>query len=698
MIIPCKRPSNTVDTSRYIENLPCTHCFGLFRDKDLWRHVQKCHAQANKGGSSHQAAGRMLLPIGKEISEAFKRNILSTMTNDDIACIIQRDALILQFGERVFNKCANQPHQHGYVKQKVRELGRFLKCMKLENVHVKNLKDCIDPAKFRQVTGAVRKLCKYETETCKFGTPSLALKIGHSLNKCASHLKSSALQMNDENLKRQATEFMELYSSDWASEVSTMALRTLYNKKFNQGNKIPLAQDLQLLNTHLQEKACETMEQVEHETSQEAWRELNEVTLAQLVLFNRRRGGEVERIQLACYMEGIARKNEMQEEVAAGLTNFEKSLAASLLRLEIRGKRGRRVPVLLTKKHKTQIDCLLAHRAVAGVEHDNQFLFPRCGDTKCSLRSSDVLRKFSISCGAQEPSLITSTSLRKHVATISQILNLKKNELDSLADFLGHDIQVHRNFYRLPEDTIQLAKVSKILVELEKGNISKYSGKSLDEINAEDDYDQDEIDCSDPEQNCEDMLDSGSVDQCENMEAEGTTQSSSHSTTEITCSVGSKRGTRIRKAAPKISRTSEEKTVKETTPSSSRSRTEITCSVGNKGGSRIRKAAPKIPSSEETTAKENTPSSSSSNIVGNKGRSRKAAPKIPWTSEEKAAVERRLGKFLRLERLPGKADCEEAKRKEPVLHRRPWSQIKFCIKNTKTSEIRKLSGPRQNSD
>ena len=32
------------------------------------------------------------------------------------------------------------------------------------------------------------------------------------------------------------------------------------------------------------------------------------------------------------------------------------------------------------------------------------------------------------------------------------------------------------------EDTVQLAKISKLLLELEAGNISKYRGKSLDEI------------------------------------------------------------------------------------------------------------------------------------------------------------------------------------------------------------------------
>ncbi|RXN22575.1 hypothetical protein ROHU_023424 [Labeo rohita] len=37
------------------------------------------------------------------------------------------------------------------------------------------------------------------------------------------------------------------------------------------------------------------------------------------------------------------------------------------------------------------------------------------------------------------------------MATMSKVLNLKDNEMDDLADFLGHDIRVHQQYYRLPE-------------------------------------------------------------------------------------------------------------------------------------------------------------------------------------------------------------------------------------------------------
>lgn len=63
-------------------------------------------------------------------------------------------------------------------------------------------------------------------------------------------------------------------------------------------------------------------------------------------------------------------------------------------------------------------------------------------------------------------------------------MNLKDHELDQVAKFMGHDIRVHREYYRLTENTLQLAKMSKLLLAIECGT-TVYKGKSLDEIDFE---------------------------------------------------------------------------------------------------------------------------------------------------------------------------------------------------------------------
>ncbi|KAL4223220.1 M-phase phosphoprotein 8 [Mactra antiquata] len=72
-------------------------------------------------------------------------------------------------------------------------------------------------------------------------------------------------------------------------------------------------------------------------------------------------------------------------------------------------------------------------------------------------------------------------------------------------------------------------------------------------------------------------------------------------------------------------------------------------------------------------------------------RKNKTSTRKPWSEEESAAVERQLGTFFYKNKLPGKHAIVEAQRKEPVINGRPWSQIKFYIKNKKVYMKKKMN-------
>ena len=153
--------------------------------------------------------------------------------------------------------------------------------------------------------------------------------------------------------------------------------------------------------------------------------------------------------------------------------------------VEIEGKRGRKVPVILTKDMKQSIDLLIKTRKQVGIPDDNPYVFARVNrESLRHIRGWDSLRHFTLTCkpSLANPDVITGTKLRKYIATISQVLALKENEVDWLARHLGHDIRVHRDFYRLHESTIEIAKVSKLLIAVDNGQTSKWAGKSRGEM------------------------------------------------------------------------------------------------------------------------------------------------------------------------------------------------------------------------
>lgn len=173
--------------------------------------------------------------------------------------------------------------------------------------------------------------------------------------------------------------------------------------------------------------------------------------------------------------------SDPHQDLDWALSEVEKKLCRHFSRIVTRGKRGRPVPILVTPKMLCALELLVSQREACGVLKDNCYMFARPA-AQTHFRGSDCLRGFAKECGAKCPKALTSTKLRKHAATLSTVLNMTDTEMDQLANFLGHDIRIHREFYRLPEKTLQLAKISKLLIALEQGKLAEFHGKNLDEI------------------------------------------------------------------------------------------------------------------------------------------------------------------------------------------------------------------------
>lgn len=92
--------------------------------------------------------------------------------------------------------------------------------------------------------------------------------------------------------------------------------------------------------------------------------------------------------------------------------------------------------------------CKVSVRHENGVSKDNPYLFALPYRNNVTLVSSQCLRQLAKRAHLKQPELVTCTRLRKHIATLSQVLNLTNNEMDILATFMGHDIRVHREYYR----------------------------------------------------------------------------------------------------------------------------------------------------------------------------------------------------------------------------------------------------------
>ena len=215
---------------------------------------------------------------------------------------------------------------------------------------------------------------------------------------------------------------------------------------------------------------------------------LIKLVLAYIIVFNRRREGEVSCVKLEQYTHKPD-YNEYETDICRdSLSDTEKILVKQFNYMSTRGKRGRRVPILYSGLIKKALDTLHANRGKAGIHPDNIYLFPNSSDK--FIRGGDAVRDLVNEYGPkykfQKPHLIRSTKLRKHVSTVAQILILSGEQLLSLSNHLGHSEAVHRRFYRQQESFVEKTQIASMLGLINSGTIVKYKDKPLDQVTMDD--------------------------------------------------------------------------------------------------------------------------------------------------------------------------------------------------------------------
>ena len=183
-------------------------------------------------------------------------------------------------------------------------------------------------------------------------------------------------------------------------------------------------------------------------------------------------------------LDDIQRTSACSDADDFQLSAFEKALVTTYTRLEITGKKGKHVPIILSPLMKEALDTIVSLRSKITPSKANKYVFALLNG-RFFIRASDVLRRFSEECGAEHPERLRSTRLRKQIATQLQVMNLQENEMDIIASFLGHDLNTHRKHYRIPNDLLQVTKVTKILLAMEKGIFKSLAGRNLDDIDEE---------------------------------------------------------------------------------------------------------------------------------------------------------------------------------------------------------------------
>ncbi|KAB0804413.1 hypothetical protein PPYR_01383 [Photinus pyralis] len=494
---------------------PCSRCKALLTKEYLSRHKKRCVLKDAGGKQNQLSASQTLIATALDRNNTLsklrvKQEVFSHMKADLISLIVKTDPLIFSFGENYLKKHKRE-QLVSVCSNKMRELARFvIEFRKCTNNSRLNLQDTLKPQLFDVAIECAKNVGGYDCEKKTYRAPSLSAHIGTSLKQvCELYMRlllkedKSINCTNKEERLKDAKRFKDLIESQWTTEISSLAFKDLHEKQWQKPSILPLTKDILKFKEYVTDVANKSMAVLK--TNPENKKELTNLIHASLVLtilFNRKRIGDVQYTYLKTYTDHRVGLN--QEECINALSESEKALTKYYKRIVTGGKGSRPIAVLFPLNLQTYIDFFVKIRLEGNlVPHNNPYLFG-CPNTEKWTKADVVFRKFATNANLEFPAHISSNKLRKQIATVMQILNLTKEESEQFAQFMGHTEKTHNEFYKLPQDVYQTAKISKLLLLMDKG-VNTFQGKALNEIDidphvelAEAESDNDEIQWTPP--------------------------------------------------------------------------------------------------------------------------------------------------------------------------------------------------------
>lgn len=122
-------------------------------------------------------------------------------------------------------------------------------------------------------------------------------------------VKRDAVITNDNILLKRAMHFLELHDNECTEKIFSMSLAAADNKKMNKVSILPLTDDLEKASEHMVGKIRSLTEELRREskegtarvTCRSTWICLAKVTLARIILFNKRRSLETSKIAIETF-------------------------------------------------------------------------------------------------------------------------------------------------------------------------------------------------------------------------------------------------------------------------------------------------------------------------------------------------------------------------------------------------------------
>ena len=230
--------------------------------------------------------------LHSEASALLQKHVLGHLNDDPVGALIIKDPVLIRLGNSLV-KLARNPLKRGkYTSEKLHICARVLQELTSKDGNAGlSWSDFIVSSSYHVVVDAVLKVCGGSDDA--IDKPTNALKLGHRLKDLADIKITRALLEKNEEEAKDCRIFKELIDKNWKADVSSLALATLAERKFNKPVELPLPDDLEMLSRHLQSEA----KKIKTIQSVAEYQNVVQIVESRLLTYNKRCPGELEGIR-----------------------------------------------------------------------------------------------------------------------------------------------------------------------------------------------------------------------------------------------------------------------------------------------------------------------------------------------------------------------------------------------------------------
>lgn len=349
--------------------VPCPACLGAYNKAYLSKHWNKeCAKNPLVGERGIQQLGRAI--EGRVSPEASQDlvDLFATLGKNENIRHVRFDWLVVCYGNEL---CLN--HSPHYQQGKLRAAAKVLCASKSIRPELTDMSSLFHVKHCNTVVDAIRSMGKFDVETKRFKSPGTAATTVTLINAIGDLLLVETMKLDDPEKERDVERFLKVFKKDVRTKINKLVAVSRLDNKQHKKENIPTTADVGKLAKYLdsEREACFSRLTLRYVYAD--WLRLSQLTMASILVYNRRRAGEMQNLLL----EDFVRRDIVADQCDMLLNEIPESAKRVIKsRLTVRNKLGKRkVPVLLKHSWDDCLELLVRYRRDAGIPEKNEFLF-----------------------------------------------------------------------------------------------------------------------------------------------------------------------------------------------------------------------------------------------------------------------------------------------------------------------------------